>query len=93
MEREPAGFDLFYSDNAMRDYQALDLISIARVDEIIEFLLEDPTEQNPQVRNLSGDAADAVYQLSRNSVTVYYRMANALVAEVIALIPLDFDAD
>lgn len=93
MEPEPAGFDVFYSDTAIRDYRALDIISATRVDEVIDLLLEDPTQQNPRVHNLSGDAPNAVLQISQNGVTVYYRLVNALVAEVIAVIPLPLDPD
>jgi hypothetical protein len=89
---EPAGFDLFYSNTGLQDYRALDIVSAVRVDEAIDLILEDPTERNPQVRNLS-NTIEGVLQISHNDVTVYYRMANALVAEVIAMIPLPLDLD
>ena len=92
MEAEPAGFDVFFSNAGLQDYQALDVFSALHFEEIIERMLENPTERNPLVRNLSS-AADGVLQISHGGTTVYFHMVNPLVAEIIAVIPLPLDPD
>ena len=83
---EPVGFDVLVSDAAWSDLTGLPFPYQLRFLLALDWLLDNPTIDNPLVEDLSGDAsAPGEYMLLFRDLMLFYDMPNPLVAEVAAV--------
>ena len=93
MTSSPKGYDFYFTDAAQFDYAALFHSHSRELEVLLALLLDDPTESNFAVRNLSVGEIDAVFALRTLDLTLFYQFTNPLVLEVIHISDSTHDID
>ncbi len=86
IERPPRGYDLYYSNRARHALRHdLGMRQLLDLQEEIESLLNDPTEENPYVTGAFGTHGYQRYDyvMVWGELTVTYQFVNALVVRVL----------
>ncbi len=93
MRSRPRGFDLIFSAAAQRDRRGLDYEAVLSWEALSAVLLDDPTLDNPLVRDLSNGGDDPVYAITAFDLTVLYQFVNPLVIRIVHVAPVPLDPD
>ncbi len=93
MTSSPGGYDLFFTDSALVEAAFLQESERETLNLLLRLLLNDPTESNPSVRNLSNGEGNSVYAFTVRRLTAVYQFVNPLVIRIIHISPLLNDID
>ncbi len=93
MTFSPRGFDLYLSASARADAAALPSTRQTELDALFSLLLDDPSEDNLLVRNISNIGNDSIHQLRAFDLSVFYQFDNPLVIRIIHVSSLLEDID
>ena len=93
MTSSPRGFDLFLADAALVEVAFLEGSEKEALDLLLRLPLDDPTEDNPIVQNLSNGDSDSVYAFAVEGLTVVYQFVNPLIIQIIHISPIPYEFD
>lgn len=93
MTLSPGGYDHFFTHSALVEVALLQESHAEMLDLMFTLLLDDPTDRNPLVENLSSGEVESVYSFTLSDLTVFYQFANSLVIRVIHVSAIPFGID